>query len=76
MLKNWESERDRLETIYPGKVMGCQTDVTKQESVAAMIRSAAQFGAGEIHFLFNNAGAGLTNLLTQPPTQIGSSLSM
>ena len=40
--------------------MGCQTDVTNQESVAATIRSAAELGAGQIHFLFNNAGAGLT----------------
>jgi len=53
-------ERDRLEAIHPGKVLGCQTDVTKQESVTAMIQSAAEFGAGQIHFLFNNAGKGLT----------------
>jgi NAD(P)-dependent dehydrogenase (short-subunit alcohol dehydrogenase family) len=55
-----ENERQRLDAIHPGKVLGCQTDVTKQESAAAMIRSAAEFGAGQIHFLFNNAGAGLT----------------
>ena len=55
-----EKELEKLEATRPGRVMGCQTDVTKQESVAAMIRSAAEFGAGEIHFLFNNAGAGLT----------------
>jgi NAD(P)-dependent dehydrogenase (short-subunit alcohol dehydrogenase family) len=51
---------ERLAAIYPGKVLGCATDATKQESVAAMIRSAAVFGAGNIHFLFNNAGLGLT----------------
>jgi NAD(P)-dependent dehydrogenase (short-subunit alcohol dehydrogenase family) len=55
-----ENERERLETIHAGKVLGCRTDVTKQESVAAMFRSAAEFGAGQIHFVFNNAGAGLT----------------
>jgi NAD(P)-dependent dehydrogenase (short-subunit alcohol dehydrogenase family) len=55
-----EKERERLDALRPGKVPGCQTDVTKQQSVAAMIRSAAEFGAGQIHFLFNNAGAGLT----------------
>jgi NAD(P)-dependent dehydrogenase (short-subunit alcohol dehydrogenase family) len=52
-----EKERERLDALRPGKVLGCQTDVTKQQSVAAMIRSAAEFGAGQIHFLFNNAGA-------------------
>jgi NAD(P)-dependent dehydrogenase (short-subunit alcohol dehydrogenase family) len=55
-----EKERERLDALHPGKVLGCQTDVTKQQSVAAMIRSTEEFGAGQIHFLFNNAGAGLT----------------
>ncbi len=54
-----KTESARLETAYPGKVLGIQTDVTKQESVAAMVRQAADFGAGQIHFLFNNAGLGL-----------------
>ena len=53
------AESRRLETAYPGKVLGIRTDVTKQESVAAMIRQAAEFGAGQIHYLFNNAGLGL-----------------
>jgi NAD(P)-dependent dehydrogenase (short-subunit alcohol dehydrogenase family) len=54
-----KTESKRLETSYPGRVLGIQTDVTKQESVAAMIHQAAEFGAGQIHFLFNNAGLGL-----------------
>jgi len=54
-----KTESARLESAYPGKVLGIQTDVTKQESVAAMIRQAAEFGGGQIHFLFNNAGLGL-----------------
>jgi len=54
-----KTESERLEVAYPGKVLGIQTDVTKQESVAAMIHQAAKFGAGQIHFLFNNAGLGL-----------------
>ena len=54
-----KTESERLETAYPGRVLGIQTDVTKQESVAAMIHQAAEFGAGQIHFLFNNAGLGL-----------------
>jgi NAD(P)-dependent dehydrogenase (short-subunit alcohol dehydrogenase family) len=52
-------ESARLETAYPGRALGVQTDVTRQESVAAMIRQAAEFGTGQIHFLFNNAGLGL-----------------
>ena len=54
-----KTESARLETAYPGRVLGIQTDVTRQEDVAAMIRAAAEFGGGRIHFLFNNAGLGL-----------------
>jgi len=54
-----KTESARLDTAYPGKVLGIQTDVTKQESVVMMIRQAAEFGSGQIHFLFNNAGLGL-----------------
>jgi NAD(P)-dependent dehydrogenase (short-subunit alcohol dehydrogenase family) len=59
------AEVERLKEIHPGKVLGCHTDVTKQESVATMVRSAAEFGAGHIHFLFNNAGLGLTKSFDQ-----------
>jgi len=52
-------ESKRLNAMYPGKVFGIETDVTKQESVFSMIRKAAEFGEGHIHFLFNNAGLGL-----------------
>ncbi len=54
-----EAESSRLDTAYPGRVLGIRTDVTRQESVAAMIRQAAEFGGGQIHLLFNNAGLGL-----------------
>ena len=54
-----KTESHRLQAAYPGRVLGIQTDVTKQESVVAMIRQAAEFGTGQIHFLFNNAGLGL-----------------
>lgn len=54
-----KTESERLQTAYPGRVLEIQTDVTKQESVVAMIHQAAEFGAGQIHFLFNNAGLGL-----------------
>jgi NAD(P)-dependent dehydrogenase (short-subunit alcohol dehydrogenase family) len=54
-----KTESARLGTAYPGNVLGIPTDVTSQESVAAMIRQAKEFGNGQIHFLFNNAGLGL-----------------
>ena len=58
--KKLKTEITRLNTVYPGKVLGILTDVTKQESVASMIRQASDFGGGQIHFLFNNAGLGLS----------------
>jgi NAD(P)-dependent dehydrogenase (short-subunit alcohol dehydrogenase family) len=54
-----KAEAARLGTAHPGKVLGILTDVTKEESVAAMIQQAAEYGSGKIHFLFNNAGLGL-----------------
>jgi NAD(P)-dependent dehydrogenase (short-subunit alcohol dehydrogenase family) len=54
-----KKESARLEAAYPGKVLGIQTDVTKQEEVAVLIRRAAEFGSGRIDLLFNNAGLGL-----------------
>ncbi|WP_028323480.1 SDR family NAD(P)-dependent oxidoreductase [Desulfatirhabdium butyrativorans] len=53
-----KAESERLGQAYPGKALGIQTDVAKQESVSAMIQQAAKFGGGQIHFLFNNAGLG------------------
>lgn len=49
----------RLETAYPGKVLGLPTDVTNRQSVVDLIRQAAEFGLGHVDFLFNNAGLGL-----------------
>ncbi len=54
-----KAESARLESAHPEKILGIQTDVTKQTSVVAMIRQAAEFGNGQIHLLFNNAGLGL-----------------
>jgi NAD(P)-dependent dehydrogenase (short-subunit alcohol dehydrogenase family) len=54
-----KTESARLEVAYPGKVLGVLTDVTKKESIDALIRQAAAFGSGRIDFLFNNAGAAL-----------------
>lgn len=56
---NLTRECARLEATYPGKVLGVQTDVTKQDEVAALMRRAAAFGGGRIDMLFNNAGLGL-----------------
>lgn len=60
-----KKESARLETAYPGKVFGIRTDVTRQESVAAMIRQSADFGGGQIHFLFNNAGLALAKFFDE-----------
>lgn len=54
-----KKEGERLQTAYPEKILGVETDVTKEESVTAMIRKAAEFGGGRIDLLFNNAGLGL-----------------
>ncbi len=56
--ENLKREAARLNTAYPGKVLGLHCNVTKEEDVQAMIRKAAEFG-GRIDILFNNAGAGL-----------------
>lgn len=53
-------ESARLDTAYPGKVLGVETDIAKEESVSAMIHKAADFGAGRVDLLFNNAGLGLS----------------
>jgi len=50
---------ERLSAQYPGKVKGVRTDVTQEESVRAMVDSAAAFGGGRLDLLFNNAGLGL-----------------
>jgi NAD(P)-dependent dehydrogenase (short-subunit alcohol dehydrogenase family) len=55
-----ETECARLQAAYPGKVLGVRTDVTSEESVSALIKKAAEFGAGRVDLLFNNAGLGLT----------------
>lgn len=59
---NWDklkTESERLEAAYPGKVLGVCTDIAKQASVFDLIKQAAEFGAGHVDFLFNNAGRGL-----------------
>lgn len=50
---------ERLRTRYPDRVQGVKTDVTLEESVKAMVDSAAAFGGGRLDLLFNNAGLGL-----------------
>jgi NAD(P)-dependent dehydrogenase (short-subunit alcohol dehydrogenase family) len=52
-------ESERLTATFPGKALGVLTDVTRKESIDALIRQATEFGAGRIDFLFNNAGAAL-----------------
>lgn len=56
--ENLKRESERLNRVYPGKALGLHCDVTKEEDVQEMIRTAAESG-GRIDILFNNAGAGL-----------------
>lgn len=49
----------RLSTSYPGKVLGVEADVTKEDSVRTLVSKAATFGGGRVDLLFNNAGLGL-----------------
>lgn len=56
---NLAKHAERLSARYPGKVKGVLTDVTREESVRAMVDSAAAFGGGRLDLLFNNAGLGL-----------------
>jgi NAD(P)-dependent dehydrogenase (short-subunit alcohol dehydrogenase family) len=51
-------ESERLNAARPGQTLGIQCDVTNEEEVKRMIQQAAEFGAGRIDLLFNNAGAG------------------
>ena len=60
-----EAALKMLNKAHPGRAFGVQTDVTRQESVQAMIKQAASFGKGEVHFLFNNAGLGLGKLFEE-----------
>ncbi len=62
--ENLTRETARLNTPYPGKVLGLHCNVTKEEDVQAMIRTAAEFG-GRIDLLFNNAGAGFAGLFAE-----------
>ena len=52
-------EKNRLNSTYPGKVFGVVCDISKKESVEAMIRQSAEYTDGRIDLLFNNAGLGL-----------------
>ncbi|BEQ16475.1 SDR family NAD(P)-dependent oxidoreductase [Desulfoferula mesophila] len=57
---NLAKHADRLNQQYPGRVQGVKTDVTREESVKAMVDSAAALGGGRLELLFNNAGLGLS----------------
>jgi NAD(P)-dependent dehydrogenase (short-subunit alcohol dehydrogenase family) len=62
--ENLHREAARLNSAYPGKVLGIHCDITKEEDVQRMIQRAAEFG-GEVDILFNNAGAGLSGPFDQ-----------
>lgn len=58
-------ETARLNTAYPGKVIGIHCNVMKEADVQGMIKKAAEFGGGRVDLLFNNAGAGLSGNFDQ-----------
>jgi len=62
--ENLHREAARLNSAYPGKVLGIHCDITKEEDVQRMIQRAAEFGGG-VDILFNNAGAGLSGPFDQ-----------
>lgn len=55
---NLNRETARLNATHPGQALGIRCDVTNEEEVKQMIQQAAEFAAGRIDLLFNNAGAG------------------
>ena len=57
--ENLKKEAERLALAYPGKVFPMQTDVTKQEQVEALMKTAKAH-AEHLDFVFNNAGMGMT----------------
>ncbi len=57
--ENLSREGGRLAGVFPGRVFTMQTDVTREDSVRAMVARAAEIGGGRLDLLFNNAGAGL-----------------
>jgi len=57
--ENLQRETARLNTAYPGRVLGLHCNVTLEEDVKRTIEKAAEFGSGHLDLLFNNAGAGL-----------------
>ena len=56
---NLDKESDRLKSVYPGKVFPLLTDVTKCDEVQNLVSTAKERG-GQLDFLFNNAGMGMT----------------
>jgi len=56
--ENLHREAARLNSAYPGKVLGIHCNVTREEDVQEMIQKAAESGE-RVDILFNNAGAGL-----------------
>ena len=51
-------EAARLNSTYPGRILGIHCNVTQEEDVQEMIQKAVESG-GRVDILFNNAGAGL-----------------
>lgn len=63
--ENLETHAKRLSGEYPGRVKGIVCDVSKEESVKAMIDAAAEFFGGKIDLLVNNAGKGFAGFFAE-----------
>lgn len=63
--ENLQREAARLNSVYPGRVLGIHCNVTKEEEVQQMMQRAAEFGGRRIDLLFNNVGAGFSGLFEQ-----------
>ncbi|HCO69905.1 SDR family NAD(P)-dependent oxidoreductase [Mesotoga sp.] len=57
--ENLDRESERLNSKYEGEAVPFLTDVTKEEQVEKLIKSARKY-EGHLDFVFNNAGIGMT----------------
>jgi len=57
--ENLDRESERLSSKYEGEAVPFLTDVTKEEQVEKLIKSARKY-EGHLDFVFNNAGIGMT----------------
>lgn len=64
--ENLENHTLRLQKKYPARIKGILCDVTLEEDVKVMTKSAVEFFGGKVDILINNAGAGFSGYFSQP----------